>query len=180
VFEAYVKASNTGDGDEFGTSVTVEGNVLAVGAPREDSDGVSQSSNNLTDSGAVYVFERVGGTWSQVNFLKGGAALLGLTFGHDVDVHGDLLLVGAPELAGAQDASGAVRYFIRGPSGFGNGSVLIRGINSEQQDEFGSFVTLSGEGFFVGALAEDSNGQGFNNGLADNSAPDSGAVYGYY
>ena len=59
--QAYVKASNTGSGDQFGWSVALDGDTLAVGAIREESaaTGVSgdQDDNSADRAGAVYVFE---------------------------------------------------------------------------------------------------------------------------
>ena len=59
---AFVKGSNTGEGDEFGSSVALSGNgrILVVGAHNEDSAarGVNgnQADNSGDDSGAAYVF----------------------------------------------------------------------------------------------------------------------------
>ncbi|MGB1092476.1 MAG: hypothetical protein ACPGYX_10150 [Oceanobacter sp.] len=59
---AYVKASNTGDGDYFGQSVSLsaDGSTLAVGADGEDScstgvDGIGWS-NSCSNSGATYIY----------------------------------------------------------------------------------------------------------------------------
>ena len=57
----YVKASNTGANDVFGTSVVLssDGNTLAVGALGEDSSttGIGSTPNELASrAGAVYVF----------------------------------------------------------------------------------------------------------------------------
>jgi hypothetical protein len=58
--EAYLKASNTGGGDYFGTSVAFSGDTLAVGARYEDSGatgtGGDQTSESTRDSGAIYIF----------------------------------------------------------------------------------------------------------------------------
>lgn len=50
---AYIKASNVGAGDRFGSALalTVDGLTLAVGAPLEDSNGLSPSDNSVADSG---------------------------------------------------------------------------------------------------------------------------------
>ncbi len=57
--QAYVKASNTEAGDDFGTSVALSGDSLAVGAPDESSNatgvGGNQANNSSGWSGAVYV-----------------------------------------------------------------------------------------------------------------------------
>ncbi len=60
--QAYVKASNTGTGDQFGSAVSLaaDGNTLAVGAVNEDSNatGVNgdQTNNSAPNSGAVYLY----------------------------------------------------------------------------------------------------------------------------
>ncbi|NIO42210.1 MAG: integrin, partial [Burkholderiales bacterium] len=57
--QAYIKASNTKAGDNFGLSVSLSGDSLAVGAWLEDSfsTGVNgdQSSTFACNSGAAYV-----------------------------------------------------------------------------------------------------------------------------
>ncbi len=60
--QAYVKASNTDNNDGFGTSVALaaDGETLAVGAAREDSNatGVNgdQTDNSTEEAGAVYLY----------------------------------------------------------------------------------------------------------------------------
>ncbi|MDH3429531.1 MAG: cadherin-like beta sandwich domain-containing protein [Gammaproteobacteria bacterium] len=58
---AYLKASNTDAGDEFGSAIAIDGNSLLVGAPLEDSVatgvGGDQTGNDSIDSGAVYLYQ---------------------------------------------------------------------------------------------------------------------------
>ncbi|MCP9874381.1 GC-type dockerin domain-anchored protein [Synechococcus sp. Cruz CV-v-12] len=58
--QAYLKASNTGNNDRFGCSVTVSGDTVVVGAYQEDSNsaGVNgdQANNVGFNTGAAYVF----------------------------------------------------------------------------------------------------------------------------
>jgi hypothetical protein len=72
--QAYLKASNSGAGDLFGSSVALSGDTLAVGAYQEDSAATdvngNQADNTSKDSGAVYVFVRRGATWEQNAYLK--------------------------------------------------------------------------------------------------------------
>ena len=57
--QAYLKASNTDASDEFGSSVSLSGDTLAVGADWEDSSATAvndnQNDNSAGRSGAVYV-----------------------------------------------------------------------------------------------------------------------------
>ena len=73
--QAYVKASNTGAGDQFGYSVAVSGDTMVVGALFEDSAAIgvggNQADNSATDAGAAYVFTRdTAGVWTQQAYLK--------------------------------------------------------------------------------------------------------------
>jgi hypothetical protein len=62
--QAYVKASNTRAGDEFGTSIALsgDGRTLLIGARGEDSGakGVNgnQADSSVRDAGAAYLFSR--------------------------------------------------------------------------------------------------------------------------
>ncbi len=73
--KAYIKASNSEDGDRFGTSVTLEGLTLVVGAPDESSSSVGvggEQGNGAHQSGAVYLFRRdEDGVWRQDAVLEG-------------------------------------------------------------------------------------------------------------
>ena len=94
VQQAYLKASNTEAGDYFGAAVDIHGDTLVVGAWSEDSAapgmGGSQGDNSATEAGAVYVFERVGTTWSQSAFLKASNAEAGDQFGRSLGLAADL------------------------------------------------------------------------------------------
>ena len=63
--QAYLKASNTDGGDEFGHSVAVSGDTVVVGAWREKSNSTGvdgdQANNSPGDAGAAYMFVRSGG-----------------------------------------------------------------------------------------------------------------------
>lgn len=103
--DAYIKASNTGEGDRFGTSISLssDGTVLAVGAPYEGSAatgiGGNQSDNSASGSGAVYVFRRSGDAWTQEAYIKASNTGTGDRFGASVSLSSDgtVLTVGAHE-----------------------------------------------------------------------------------
>ena len=57
--QAYLKASNTGAGDQFGASVAIFGDTVVVGAYGEDSNATgvngNEGDNSAADAGAAYV-----------------------------------------------------------------------------------------------------------------------------
>ncbi len=100
--QARLKAANAGVNDNFGNAVALsaDGKTLAVGAVYEDSDttGIDGAyNNNANDSGAVYLFEAAGGTWSQTAFVKAANTQALDYFGVAVALSpdGDTLIVGA-------------------------------------------------------------------------------------
>src|SRR5262249_49575291 len=97
--QAYLKASNTGGGDEFGISVAVSGDTVVVGARFEASNATgvngNQADNSASQSGAAYVFTRSGGVWSQQAYLKASNTEACDRFGWSVAVSGDTVVVGA-------------------------------------------------------------------------------------
>ncbi|MEM9492028.1 MAG: FG-GAP repeat protein, partial [Myxococcota bacterium] len=97
--QAYLKASNSEENDLFGTSVSLYGDTLAVGASEEDSSarGVDggESDNGVENSGAVYMFHRSGQSWEQRAYLKASNTGVADAFGRSVSLSGDALVVGA-------------------------------------------------------------------------------------
>ncbi len=195
--QAYVKASNTGSFDRFGSSVALsaDGNTLAVGAWGEASNatgvGGDQSDNNFAQSGAVYVFSRNGIVWSQQAYVKASNTQPADLFGWSVSLsaNGAVLAVGAPYedssatgVGGIQgdnsaSESGAVYVFARGGSTWSQ-QAYLKASNTGAGDTFGWSVCLSADGqrLAIGASGEDGSGTGLS-AQNDNAAADSGAVY---
>jgi trimeric autotransporter adhesin len=167
--QAYVKASNTEGSDEFGSSVALSGDTLAVGAPKEDSGvGGNQSDNTASGAGAVYMFVRSGGTWAQQAYVKALNTRANDGFGTTVALSGDTLAVGAPNEA---NSAGAVYTFVRSTTAWAQ-QAYIKASNAGTGDRFGSSVALSGDTLAVGAPKE-----GSARGELDNTATAAGAVY---
>jgi hypothetical protein len=188
--EAYVKASNAGNIDLFGTSLELEGDRLVVGAPWEDSAATTvngeQANDSAQNSGAVYVFERETDGWAQVAYLKGSYSEANDEFGKAVATSGDTLAVGAPGESSSQlgvdaepaDAlesdSGAVYVFERDGASYRQ-TALLKASNADAEDAFGGFLALDGDTLAVSAVGEaTANGDGTT---SNESLPDVGAVY---
>lgn len=206
VQRAYLKASNTGFVDHFGSSVDLsdDGNTLAVSAPFESSgatgvDG-NQDDDALPQAGAVYVFSRSGGTWVQQAYLKAsntGRAGAGDDFGdgdqfgYAIALSGDgrTLAVGAiaedsaargidgDQADDSATSSGAVYIFARGRRGWTQ-QAYLKASNSEAGDLFGFSVALSADGNTLAASSYDEDGSArVINGPDDNAANAAGAVF---
>src|SRR5258708_6053667 len=97
--QAYLKASNTGVGDNFGYSVAASGDTVVVGARVESSNATgvngNQNDNSAASSGAAYVFVRSGTNWNQQAYLKASNTGLGDFFGWSAALSGDTIALGA-------------------------------------------------------------------------------------
>ncbi|PKL33948.1 MAG: hypothetical protein CVV45_05430, partial [Spirochaetae bacterium HGW-Spirochaetae-10] len=103
--DAYLKASNAGADDLFGSSVAISGNTIVVGAYQEDngSTDINNTDNaSITDagtasqSGVVYVFKKDdSGNWIQDAYLKASNAGTDDEFGWSVAISGTIVVVGA-------------------------------------------------------------------------------------
>jgi hypothetical protein len=186
--EAVLLASNAESNDQFGLRVALspDGQTLTVGAPFEDSaaTGVNgdQSNNLAPDSGAVYLFTRSGGPWTQQAYVKASNTEADDWFGTALafSADGSTLAIGALQEDsralgingdqtdnGAID-SGAVYVFTR----IGNSwtqRAYVKASNTEAGDWFGVSLSLSADGQ---TLAVGSS-------LKDSSNLDSGAIYLY-
>jgi hypothetical protein len=96
--ESYIKAEYPAHGDWFGDSVSIDGDTLLVGATREDGSDAGVNGNPANDgvsaSGACFVYERTGSTWSPNAYLKASNAGGFDNFGI-VAIDGDTVVVGA-------------------------------------------------------------------------------------
>lgn len=211
---AYLKASNAEMGDHFGDGGTLEGhgvalsadgNTLAVGAPNESSGakGVNgnQNDNSLYSAGAVYVFVRKDGAWSQQAYIKASNPGQSDRFGFVVSLSqdGNTLAVSAPFEASAAKGingdqndnsipqAGAAYVFTRSGTAWSQ-QAYIKASNTGEAgvgdqfadgDQFGFSIGLSADGstLAVSAIGEDGGAKGINGDQNDNSQPGSGAVY---
>lgn len=188
--QAYLKASNAEAGDQFGRSVSIDGDTIVVGARNEDSSAMgvngSQISNTATDAGAAYVFTRSGVVWTQQAYLKASNTEPGDGFGGSVAVSGDSIAIGASEedsngvaLNQANNdfaSAGAVYIFTRSGIVWSQ-QAYLKAANAGAADNFGVSTSLDGDTLVVGAWLERSNATGVNGNGADNSANASGAAY---
>ncbi|MEE9425594.1 MAG: FG-GAP repeat protein [Methylococcales bacterium] len=152
--QAYLKASNTGEGDQFGSSVAIAGETVVVGARAEDSiarevDG-DQSNNSAGSAGAAYVFIRNGSTWNQQAYLKSSKARSLDRFGESVAIAGDTVVIGG---VGRNNHSGEVYVFTRSGNiwseqGFLESSFIGHG------EGFGRAVAIAGDTLVVGSPFE--------------------------
>ncbi|MGH9257569.1 MAG: FG-GAP repeat protein [Vicinamibacterales bacterium] len=208
----YLKASNPGEDDRIGRgdplvgvglAMSADGNTVVVSAPHEDSGatgvnppspggfggtGGNQRDESAWDSGAVYVFVRSGGRWTQQAYIKASNTQSSDRFGIAIALSGDgnTLAVGATlEDSGARgvnppspggfggtggnqadnsaEAAGAVYVFARTGTTWAQ-QAYIKASNADAGDQFGWSVALSQDGstLAIGAQSEASAATGID------------------
>ena len=90
--EQLITASNGAGSDNFGQSVTIDGNYAIVGAYAEDGPDNADSA-----AGAAYVFQTTddGDTWTEVQILYASDIVSTEYFGYSVAISGNNAIIGA-------------------------------------------------------------------------------------
>ena len=138
----------------FGTSVLVRGDVLFVGAMRDEQGTYSDSG-----SGVVYVYAQYGDAWHFIQKLKpqmnDNSGKFGAALAYSDD--GSTLAVGAPESNAEKDNAGAAYIFTRTKENPAMWELKEIAAPDEVRrgDEFGSSIDFEGLNLFIGAYGRD-------------------------
>jgi len=168
--QAYIKPSKVEDFNLFGSSVSIEDDLLVVGEPFEDNDfnEITYDSHILenislsTNSGAIYTFIRSNTEWRQEVYIKASNSYQNAYFGNDVDVHSNTFIVGAFREANYnEDSYNEDFYDFRANSG---AAYLFASSESKwiehtyfkpselyENDEFGRSVAIYGDRIAISA-----------------------------
>ncbi len=142
-------------GDIFGYSVALDGDRAMIGA-----------YGNNGYQGAVYVFGRSDGAWTQTQKLLAGDGSPNTYFGYATALSGSTLLVGAwGGNPGGNDMQGSV-YVFTGSDGTWTQTQQLTASDGLPHDKFGHSVALQGTTALIGA-------DGWSNSSAQ------GAVYAF-
>ena len=149
-------------GANFGSAVALENDIIAIGAPGAENDG-------LLGAGLVYIYQIIGGDAVFVERLQprrndGGFDLeLDARFGLSLKLHGEQLIIGAPRET--QDDAlvpimGAGAAYIYRWNGLSSSFIFEGKITAPVRnvlDEFGNEVSIYGNHAVVAAQFEDEN-----------------------
>ncbi len=144
-----VKLTPTGsaDSDIFGTSVSISGDFIIVGAVETGAIG--------SQIGKAYVFRRTAvNSWTQEAKLLASDPLAGDQFGNSVSISGNYAIVGA---FGKNSGEGAVYFFHRDSSGTWSSGVK-KTSGSSSSYKFGRSVAIDGDYAVVGEYQDPGSG----------------------
>ena len=153
--KAKLLASDGAESDIFGSSVTISGDTIVVGAARGD--------GATTDSGSAYIFQRSGTTWTEQAKLTASDGSTDDRFGDSVAISDDTVAVGAfGDDDDAGNSSGSTYVFQRsGPAWIEKAKLTA---SDGPAAAFGYSVDISDGIVIVGAFGDDY--AGLNSGSA--------------
>ena len=157
---AKLTASDAKVGDEFGISVAMHGETVVVGAHLENANDEDLDPNNdVSDSGAVYVFTKPTGGWTNNTETAKFTAPDGAAndeFGISVAIDVDTVVVGAHQPdTNSNSGAGAAYVFTRDSnSGKWGQPVKLTASNGDSGDGFGISVAVDGVTVVIGAYLD--------------------------
>ncbi len=154
--EEKLHAPDGTQGDYFGQSVSIEGDVTLVGAYGDDERG--------DESGAAYAFRYDGESWGRGDRLNAADGAAGDNFGQSVSLSGSVALIGAWADDDNGEQSGAA-YAFRFDGKYWIESAKVLASEGTDGDAFGTAVAIYDGSGIVGAH------------LADEGEVDAGAAY---
>ncbi len=135
--------------DYFGSSVSIQGETLAVGALGANSRNTGCGGVEAVGTGVVHVFDGAGSSWTRETVLQAHDPIGVAYFGHQVAVEGDAIVVGA-SLSGPGSRDGAAYVFRRVASSWRQVAQLDAS-DSPAEAWLGNDVAIVNDTILVGA-----------------------------
>ena len=153
---AKLTVSDGGAYYNFGTSVSIDGNTIVVGAPFSQNLITTPGASTVDGPGAAYVFTEPASGWSnmtQTAKLTSSDDAASDNFGGSVSINGNTIVVGAPGGDFGSTSPGAAYVFTMPTAGWANMTETAKATASDAAgvDQFGGSVAISGGTLVVGA-----------------------------
>ena len=133
--------------DHFGTSVDIDGDTIAIGAPHA-------LSRLVIRCGSVHLFTRPAGGWAESSdsFQFSTCDRVSEGFGYSVDLDGDSVVMGVPQFQSSDEDVG-IAYVLTRASGVWSESstvTMISNPSGDSGDRFGFSVAIAGSHAIIG------------------------------
>jgi hypothetical protein len=143
--ETVLHGSNTDVGDQFGSTLVMDGTRMAVAAPMGEPDETTGAA------GQVYVFGDDGTSWTEHNVVSPVSGDEGDAFGTSIALDGDRMLIGSPGNDSVALNAGAARFFDYDLSGWQPSDMKLTDPNGLAHDAFGTSADFDSGWAAVGA-----------------------------
>jgi hypothetical protein len=144
--QAKLLASDGASYDYFGFSASLVGDTVIVGAPWHD-----------LKAGAVYVFTRTLGVWTQQQKIVASDRMPDDEFGIVLSLSGETTVIGSRYDDDAAPTSGSAYVFVRS-SGTWLLQQKLTALDADGDDQFGSYVSIEGDKILVSAVHDSEMG----------------------
>ena len=140
---AKLTASDADHGDGLGSAVAIDGDTAVLGAKFKDTAAGRQA-------GAAYVYTRSATGWNEVARLTASDGAADHEFGRAAAIHGDTIVVGAPQLFAGVGAAYVYARDEGGPNAWGEIAKLTAS-DPGSEDRFGTSVAIEADTIAVGS-----------------------------
>ncbi len=147
--EDKLTASDGATGDQFGSSVSINGDYVIIGAYGDDSNGI--------DAGSAYIFKRTGTNWNEEDKLLASDSSSQDKFGISVSINGDYVIIGAYGDGDNGGHAGSAYIFKYTGTTWTQHNKLLAS-DGAPSDYFGRPVSIDGDYAIIGAYGNDDNG----------------------
>jgi hypothetical protein len=148
---AIVTPVDLSDGDWFGKSLVLNGDLLVVSSMNY---GTGEGDDVIQNMGIVYLFEWDGFVFQEVQQIEPPQIKTGIAWGVSIDFDGSNMVIGCSGWQNGSFGTGAAAAYQYGPDGqFINGRVFI-GSDVGSWSRFGFAVALHGDRVVIGAIEE--------------------------
>lgn len=163
------RAQLFGDTLHGAASVAIDGDRAVVGDPYPPAP-------TFTGPGVAFVYRRNpgNGTWEVEAMLSASDAVDFIEFGADVDIEGDVIVVGAQKGVVNNTTIGGAVYVFRRQGANWIEEQKLTALDPAYHDRFGSAVSLSGNVILVGAKEDDPSGDASGSAYVFNRNPGTG------
>jgi hypothetical protein len=162
-----IEASDKALWDNFGHAVSINGNIIIVGANQEDNNVLGGDQKSM--AGSAYIFEKKSNErWHEVQKIIATDRDYSSHFGGSVAISDNFIVIGAVGSdegwdSGAQSKfMGAAYIFKKDSSGTWYHEQKITAADKSDGDQFGSNVSISDNYIVVGTYMEDEDQKGGN------------------
>ncbi len=140
---------HTNINDNYGSSVSVDGDYAVIGAP-----------GYYAGRGCAYVMHNNAGTWETVAVLKASDGGANRGFGNSVCISGNVIVAGSYKDNTNGQYSGSAYVFVKPTGEWTDASETAKLLPSDpaNYDMFGVSVAISGDNIIIGANGDDDNG----------------------
>lgn len=163
--QAKLKASDGVDGDRFGTSVSLAGDILLVGSPHRNAY-----------SGGAYLFSRNGGSWTELSLIEPYDVTYIDYHGSTVALSGDFALTGSKWADVNHSISGAAYFFDLDldDDGLLNSFEISMGTDPKREDSDSDGLNDGDEVnlYHTDPMLTDTDGDGYSDGTEVNAGSD--------